>query len=259
MGKIEEYLKNLKGKKADIAIFAGSGFENLIELEKKVSVSYKKIGFDFKEIKGHKRELVFGTKYGKKIVLASRFHLYEDGATDNLFDLFKVLSSLGVKTVISTTATGGIRKGFKEGDLMIIKDHINLSGTNPLIAIKPIEFVDLTNAYDDEYRKICLNIAKKNKIKLFEGVHLQTMGPTYETPAEVNYYRAIGADTVSMSMAFDCICSNYFKMRFLAFAGVSNKAVEEDGEALTHEEVVKTMRSITGKLNVIIDKFLQTV
>lgn len=257
MELIEQYIKNLGNHKATTAIFLGSGFDDSIKLENPQTVLYKDIGFEYREVKGHKRALVFGKLNGHDVVLASRFHLYESGNVQNLFLLYQLLKHIGVKTVIATTAVGAINEQLSPGDLMIIKDHINLSGTNPLIGVHPIEFVDLTNAYDDGLRDKFKKIAKKKGLQLFEGVHLQTMGPTYETPAEVKFYRTIGVDTVSMSMAFGCMCANFLKMRFVAFAGIANKAVVEDGKPLTHDEVLRGMKNISKNFSTLIYDFFE--
>lgn len=248
--------KLLEKFKPEIAIFGGSGFQNLIELENKEIISYKDAGFQYNELKGHNRQFVFGEYKGKKVVVLSRFHYYESGSTENLFSLFEMLSKLGVKTVISTTAVGGINPKLKAGDIVLIKDHINLTGTNPLIAKQPVKFVDLTNAYDRDLRKVIIKISKSLKIKLYEGVHLQSCGPTYETPAEIKFYESIGADTVSMSMVFDNICANYFGMKFVGFAGVTNKASNENSQPLSHEEVLVESQKICEKLRKIVENFL---
>ena len=253
---IEKMFKKLKGQSAEIAIFGGSGLEDLIKLENSVKITYKSVGFKFAEVAGHSRCFEFGTFNGKKIVLVSRFHLYENGSPENMWILYQLLNKLGVKTVIATTATGGINPDFKAGDIMLIKDHINLSGTNPLIGHLPIEFVDMTNAYDKDLREEVKKIAKSLRIKLQEGVHIQTMGPTYETPAEVIFYHSIGGDSVSMSSAFGNICAKFHKMRFVAFASISNEAATYDSPEITHEEVLRISRQASQKLGKIIEKLI---
>ena len=256
---IKKALKKLKGLTAEIAVFAGSGLGDMIELEKPVKVSYKSLGFEYANIGGHERNLVFGTLAGKKVVLATRFHFYEDGSTDDIFDLYEILANIGVKTVISTTAVGGLNPNFEAGDIMLIKDHINLSGSNPLIGRMPIKFVDMTNAYDKALRETTKKIAKRLKINLWEGVHVQVMGPTYETPAEVKFYRMIGGDTVSMSSAYGNICANFHDMKFVGFASISNKAVDENSAPLSHTEVVEVAQKAAQKLGKIISKLIEVL
>ena len=254
--KIERMFKKLKGQSAEIAIFGGSGLEDLIKLENPVKITYKSVGFKFAEVAGHSRHFEFGTFKGKKIVLVSRFHFYESGSAENMWILYTLLHKLGVKSVIATTATGGINPEFKAGDIMLIKDHINLSGANPLIGHLPIEFVDMTNAYDKDLRDEVKKIAKSLKIKLQEGVHVQALGPTYETPAEVIFYRNIGGDSVSMSSAHGNICAKFYKMRFVAFASISNEAATYDSPEITHEEVLRISRQASQKLGKIIEKLI---
>ena len=250
---IKKVVAKLQKHKPLIAVFRGSGFDDIISLENPTIYPYKSLGFKYPEIEGHERQFEFGTYKGVEVVIASRFHYYEFGNTDLLYNLFNILANLGVKTVIATTAVGGINAKLDKGDIMLLKSHINFAGYNPLIGRLPIEFVDLTNAYDKKLREIVKVSAKKLEIDLFEGVHLQACGPTYETPAEVLAYKKMGADTVSMSTAFDNICARKFNMKFLCFAGISNKAVTLDSEALSHEEVVDACKNMSGKVKKIIE------
>lgn len=259
MNSAEKIAKKLKGYNAEVGIILGSGYENLVELENAKTVSYKSLGLEFAEVEGHTRQFIFGEYKGKKIVLISRIHFYESGSTENIFKLFKVLSLIGIKTIISTTAVGGVNSQYKEADLMLIKSHINLTGDNPLIAKQPIKFIDLNNAYDKKLRDLVVKTATKLNIELLQGTHLQAMGPTYETPAEVVYYRTIGADTVSMSTAFDCICARYFDIKFVGFAGITNKASDVDAKPITHEEVLKISKKICKKLSKLIQVIIPLI
>lgn len=253
---IKKALRILKNYNAEIAVFAGSGLKEIIKLENPKTVSYKALGFQFADISGHERCLEFGEFLGKKIVLASRFHYYEDGSSDDMYNLHLLLKALGVKTIISTTATGGINPDFQPGDIMLVKDHINFSSTNPFVGKLPVKFVDMTNAYTKHLREKVKDIAKKQRIKLYEGTHIQVIGPSYETPAEVKFFRMIGADTVSMSLVHGAILARHLDMEFVAFASVSNKAVEENSIPLTHEEVVKVSEKAAKKLAKIISKLI---
>ncbi|MDD4815842.1 MAG: purine-nucleoside phosphorylase [Clostridia bacterium] len=252
----EKVAKKLKNFDAEIGIILGSGYENLVELENAKTVSYKSLGLDFCEVQGHTRQFVFGKFKGKKIVFISRLHFYESGSTENIFNLFKVLSLIGVKTILSTTAVGAVNAKFKEGDIMLVEDHINLTGNNPLIAKQPIKFVDLNNAYDKTIGNLALKTAEKLKIELLQGVHLQATGPTYETPAEVKFFEKIGADTVSMSTAFDCICAKYFDIKFASFAGITNKCLTPNSKPITHAEVLNVSKKICKKLSKLIQAIL---
>ncbi|MDD4686237.1 MAG: purine-nucleoside phosphorylase [Clostridia bacterium] len=258
INEINNVLNEIKIK-PKIALILGSGFKNILELENKIVLDYKQFGFDFKEIEGHKREFIFG--YFKKIpvVIASRMHFYETGNCDQILKLTRILFEMGVRTIIATTAVGGINSDFNAGDMMLIESHINLTGTNPLIGLKPIKFVDMCDAYNKKFRTIAKKISNEFKIKLWEGVHIQVSGPTYETPAEVIAFKKLGADTISMSTALDCICANYYGMNFVAFAGITNQAFTESSEPLTHEEVVKSGNEISKNLGILIRELIPQI
>lgn len=249
-------MKKIGNHKPKIAIILGSGFSDVIDCEVEDIIKYKELGFEYVEVKGHKKQFVFGKFKGVEIVILSRFHYYETGSAENLKKLFKLLSLLGVKVIIATTATGGVNENFEAGDLMLVKDHINLTGYNPLIAQHPVKFVDLTRAYDRKYIDLIQKSAKKLNIDLKTGVHVQTSGPTYETPAEVKMYRLLGGDTVSMSLAYGCICARNLGIKYIAFAGVTNKAQTEDSKPLAHEEVLKVSKKISKVLKNIIEDII---
>lgn len=256
---LEKIMKKLKGKSAEIAVFCGSGLHGLIALENIEKVSYKDMGFEYAEISGHDRFLEFGEFQGKKVVIASRFHYYEDGSPNDMYWLHKVLQKLGVKTIIATTAVGAINESYEAGDIVLVKDHINMSGTNPFVGKLPIEFVDMTNAYDVGLRELVKKIAKSLRIRIHEGTHIQSIGPSYETPAEVKFFRIIGGDTVSMSLVHGNICANHLGMKFVAFASITNKASTEKSAPITHEEVLKNSLLVTEKLGKIIAKLIEKI
>ncbi|MDD3862918.1 MAG: purine-nucleoside phosphorylase, partial [Clostridia bacterium] len=207
-------------------------------------------------IAGHSREFIFGKYKNIPLIIASRVHYYETGDAKNILKFFNILKDFGIKTIIATTAVGAVNEKFKAGDLMLIKDHINLTGTNPLIAREPVMFLDMSNAYDKDLRSKIKKIAKNRSVSIHEGVHIQVSGPSYETPAEVRAFRKFGADTVSMSTAMDCISANYFGIKFVAFAGITNSAITNDSEILLHDDVVKTAGIISKNLSLIIKDLL---
>lgn len=252
----QKLFEKIKKFNAKIALILGSGFEKLLVLENKFAVGYEEFGLKFKNIEGHKREFIFGYFNKIPVILASRIHYYESGDNTQIVEFYKILFNLGIRTVIATTAAGGINKKFNAGDIILIKSHINLSGTNPLIGLQPIRFLDLSDAYNKNFRQKIKEIAKQKKIKIWEGVHLQVSGPTYETPAEIIAFRNLGADSVSMSTVLDCICANYFGIKFIAFAGITNKATTENSQPLTHKEVIETGINISEKLKLIVKEFL---
>ena len=244
-----------KIKKAKIAIILGSGFDGLLKLENKFEVDYKNFGFKSRRVKGHSKKFVFGTMNNIPVVLVSRLHYYEMAKTDELFKLMKTLKSFGVETIIATSAVGGINPNFNAGDLMLIKDHVNFTGINPLMG-KNIKFVDMSNCYDEDLREFAKTVAMKNKIKLHEGVHIQFSGPSYETYKEIEICRTLGIDTVSMSMALDNICANYFEIKFLGIAGVVNQTGGLNENPLSHEEVLENGQKMREKIALLISQIL---
>jgi len=254
-----EKLEKVKKFKAKIALILGSGFDKLLFLENKFTVDYEELGLKYKKIEGHKREFVFGYFNKIPLVLASRVHYYESGDVKQIFEFYKTLHSFGVKTILATTAVGAINKKFKAGDIMLIKSHINMSGTNPLIGLQPVRFTDMGDAYNKDLRATLKQIAKEKRIKIWEGVHVQVSGPSYETPAEIVAFRNLGADTISMSTALDCISANYLGIRFIAFAGISNQAVTENSLPISHNEVVRIANIVSEKLKIIIKGFLNNL
>lgn len=255
----DEKFEKIKKFKSKVALILGSGFDKLLFLENKFTVDYEELGLKYKKIEGHKREFVFGYFNKIPVVLASRVHYYESGDVKQVLEFYKTLHSFGVKTILATTAVGGINKKFKAGDIMLIKSHINMSGTNPLIGLQPVRFTDLSDAYSKDLRAVIKQIAKEKRMKIWEGVHVQVSGPSYETPAEIVAFRNLGADTISMSTALDCICANYLGIRFVAFAGISNQAVTENSLPLSHNEVVRIANIVSEKLKIIIKELLNNL
>lgn len=241
----------------EIAFIMGSGLDDSVpEFENKVIIPYTETEMPHSKVHGFKSKFVFGELFGKNVMMITRNHYYESANTSLVRLPFEILHEFGVKTVIMATATGGVDKSFDVGTLMLIDDHINFTGFNPLIATEKIEFVDLNDAYDKHLIAKTLEIAKKVDVKLEKGIHVQFSGPTYETPAEVNMIRMFGAKTVSMSTAFDTICARYFGMKVLAFASVVNKAGIAE-EIITHEMVLEASRKNSVKINKILNELVK--
>ena len=251
--KYKKLISEIKKKNPKVAIILGSGFADAIRLEDSVEYDYNKLGLKFSSVGGHSRKMIVGTYKGVSTIIISRIHYYESGDSKNVFRLYGLLYEIGIEKLILTTATGGINEEFEAGDLMLIRSHINQTGTNPLIAIEPIKFIDVNKAYDQKLLDTAKKAAKRLKIKLYEGIHIQVSGPSYETFAEVNAFRRMGADTVSMSTALDVICASYFDMKVLAFAGVTNKALTEQSTGISHEEVLQVGEHIAKNFTKIID------
>ncbi|HSE63608.1 MAG TPA: purine-nucleoside phosphorylase [Thermoanaerobaculia bacterium] len=198
---------------------------------------------------GHAGELVLGAvDRTPVVVLSGRVHFYEGRPMSDVVFPARVLARLGVGAVVLTNAAGGVRRTFKPGDLMLITDHINAFGTNPLIgpndeAIGP-RFPDMSRVYDAELRKLAKETARSLRIPLREGVYLGNSGPSYETPAEIRAYRSIGADAVGMSTVPEAIALNHAGVRVIGISTITNMAAGILAKPLDHSEVLATTKKV---------------
>lgn len=246
---LEECVKYIKTKidfSPEIGIILGSGLGELGEkIENPVFINYNDIkGFPVSTAPGHKGRFILGTLSGKKVVcMQGRFHFYEGYSMENVVSPVRVMRSLGVKDLIVTNASGGINENFGVGDIMMITDHINFMGTNPLIGKNDdnigTRFPDMTFAYNPELRKIATECASTMGIEIKQGVYIACAGPSYETPAEIKAFRIMGADAVGMSTVPEVIAANHCGMRVLAFSLVCNMAAGILNCKLTEQEVLE--------------------
>ncbi len=247
MQKTVEFLKGEIGNFVpEIGIILGSGLGELADEYCDIAVSYSEIpNFIKSTVKGHKGRLVFADINGKKVVMMQgRNHFYEGHTMAEITYPVKVMKALGVKTLILTNAAGAVNESFKPSDLMIITDHINLMGTNPLIGTNDDtlgeRFPDMTEIYKKNLIKLAETCGESLGIKLQKGVYLANTGPSYETPAEIRMARLLGADAIGMSTVPEAIVANYCKLNVLGISCISNAASSHDGTALSHEEVIAT-------------------
>ncbi len=194
---------------------------------------------------GHSGNLVFGEVEGIPIAaLQGRIHFYEGYSLAEVTFPVRVLGSLGIRQLIVSNAAGGINEAFHPGDLMLINDHINLIGTNPLIGSNLDElgprFPDMSEAYDATMRQIALHVARQKGITMRQGVYLGLSGPSYETPAEIRMCRMLGADAVGMSTVPEVIVANHMGIRVLGISCISNMAAGILPQKLTHSEVIES-------------------
>jgi purine-nucleoside phosphorylase len=237
-----------------IAIVLGSGLGDFADsLTDAIRIPYGDIPYFSRSTAiGHAGQLVIG-KVGENAVVAmqGRFHPYEGYAADKVVFPIRVFSRMGVGAAILTNAAGGIRKEYGQGRLVVISDHINLQGQNPLVGVEDPRFgprfIDMTEAYCKDYRRITLDAGKKMGIDLGEGVYVGLLGPSYETPAEIRYLRTIGADLVGMSTVAEVIAARQVGMKVLAISCVTNMAAGILGQSINHEEVLETGRRIAGQ------------
>ncbi len=238
---------------ADIGVILGSGLGAFADrLDDARSLPYPEIPhFPLRRVPGHAGHLVTGTLSGKRLIVQQgRAHVYEGYSFEQILLPLRVMHELGVRTLIVTNAAGAVNADFRPGDLMLITDHINMMGTNPLIGpnddalvrrgLGP-RFPDMSGAYDPGLRDDALAAAHDIGIELRQGVYLAVTGPSYETPAEVRAFRALGADAVGMSTVPEVIYARYLGLRVLGLSVIANPAVGLTHEPLSHDEVVRTV------------------
>lgn len=250
-----------------VAIILGSGLGAFAdELTDSTSLAYKEIaGFAQATVEGHAGRLVIG-KAGEVPIAAmqGRFHFYEGYALEDVTFPIRVLKSLGVRTLILTNAAGSLNTELTPGSLMVISDHINLMGVNPLIGANDERFgprfPDLTSTYDPDLQNIVIEEAKGLNIDLRRGVYAALTGPSYETPAEIHMVRTLGADAVGMSTVPEAIVARHMDMRVIGISCITNLAAGVSNRPVDHSQVIATgervreqftelLRRVIAKLN----------
>ena len=234
-----------------IALVLGSGLGAFAdEFENASKIPYAKIPhFPRSTAIGHRGQLVVG-KVGEIPVagMQGRVHLYEGYSAKDVAFPIRVFSRMGIKAVILTNAAGGIKHEFVEGQLVVIKDHINLQGVSPLTGPNDDRFgprfPDMTVAYDRRFREMAVGEGNRNRIALYEGVYAALPGPSYETPAEIRYLRTIGADLVGMSTVPEVIAARHSGIRVLGISCVTNTAAGILDQPLDHKEVLETAERV---------------
>lgn len=238
-----------------VAVVLGSGLGAFAEtLEERQEIHYAQIpGWPQSTAIGHAGKLVFG-RIGNSpaVVMSGRAHLYEGHAIEKVVYGVRALGRLGVKAFIFTNAAGGINLSYSQGALVLVSDHINLQGANPLCGANDDtlgpRFPDMTDAYDAEFRRRAHVIGARLGIELGEGVYAGLLGPSYETPAEIRYLRAIGADLVGMSTVPEVIAARHMGLRCMAISCVTNMAAGVLNQKLDHAEVLEVGRQTRGTM-----------
>jgi purine-nucleoside phosphorylase len=237
-----------------IALVLGSGLGAFAdEFADATRIPYARIPhFPRSTAVGHAGQLVIGKVEGVEVAgMQGRVHLYEGYSAQEVTFPIRVFARLGVKAVILTNAAGGIKKEFTQGRLVVISDHINLQGANPLSGPNADKFgprfPDMTNAYDKRFREVTLAAGRRLGIDLGEGVYAALAGPSYETPAEIRYLRSIGADLVGMSTVPEVIAARHSGMRALGISCVTNAAAGVLDQPLDHKEVLETAERVKSE------------
>lgn len=243
----------------ELALVLGSGLGHLTDAVDGIAIDYADLpGFPPAGVSGHRAKLVVGKLEGTRVaVLGGRAHYYEHGDAAVMRPVLETLTGLGVKTLVLTNAAGSCRADIQPGDLMLISDHINFSGLNPLIGEQTeARFVNMTNAYDPGLRQALLACAKAEALPLAEGVYAWYSGPSFETPAEIRALQVLGADAVGMSTVPEVILGRFLGLKIAAISTVTNMASGLSQEAISHEHT-KAMAPVgAAKLERVLRRFL---
>jgi len=246
-----------------IAIVLGSGLGDFANsLGDAVSIPYEELPhWPVSRVIGHSGKLVVGKTSGRTIAaLAGRSHLYEGHDVGRVAFGVRVLGRLGVRTLVLTNAAGGVNTGFAQGALMVIDDHINLTGHNPLVGENDerfgVRFPDMTEVYSRELRRVADEAGRSLDLTLPHGVYVALMGPSYETPAEIRYLRTIGVDAVGMSTVHEAIVARHMKMDVLGISCITNMAAGVLPQPLDHAEVMETAAKVRGQFIALLERIV---
>jgi purine-nucleoside phosphorylase len=260
------FLKQKYANTPKVGLILGSGLGVLAdEIENPVKIPYNEIpDFPISTVEGHAGQLVFGLLSGVEVVaMQGRFHFYEGYSMEKVTFPVRVMKEIGVEMLIVTNAAGGVNETFSAGDLMIISDHINNMGTNPLIGPNDfkfgVRFPDMSEAYTKELRAVAREIADRLKINVKEGVYFGNPGPVYETPAEIRMVRTMGGDAVGMSTVPEVIVARHSGMKVLGISCISNMAAGILDQPLTHDEVIETTERVKADFLQYIKEIVKTI
>ena len=261
--KARDFLFSKTALRPKVGCVLGSGLGAFAEeVEERVEIPYSEIpGWPVSTALGHAGKLILGKVDGTPVaVMAGRVHFYEGYSIQQVVFPTRVMGALGVTSLLLTNAAGGIHPGLKQGCLVLLCDHINLQGVNPLVGPNDDRFgprfPDMSEVYSKEFRELGHSAARELGLELYEGVYAALSGPSYETPAEIRYLRAIGADLVGMSTVPEAIVASHMGMRTLAISCVTNLAAGISHEKLSHKEVMETGERVRGGLTALLRKTL---
>lgn len=241
----------------EVGLVLGSGLGPLVEeVDAILSVPYEEItGLPVSTVPGHAGRFVFGQLAGRRVMVAQgRVHLYEGRTAEEVTAGVRFMENLGVRQLILTNAAGTLHPHFAPGSWMMLNDHLNLTGTTPLLG--GANFVDMTEVYSSKWRAQFRAVAAEEHVTLHEGVYAGLLGPQYETPAEVRMFRTLGADAVGMSTVLEAIQARALKMEVAGFSCLTNWAAGISGQALDHHEVLETGKAAAEQMMRILRKAL---
>ena len=260
------YIRTRTDAQPELGMILGSGLGDFADtLENRLVIPFSDIpDFPTATVPGHAGAFVFGTKHGKSVVcLQGRLHYYEGHSMSVLSMPVRIMAKLGVKTLLLTNAAGAVNSSYRPGDLMLMTDHINYSGSNPLIGeyhpdFGPM-FPDVSDLYSPSLRMKVKLAAVDAGISLRQGVYMMFSGPSYETPAEIRMARILGADAVGMSTVPEAIVAAQSGIRCLGVSCITNLAAGVSPTKLSHQEVVETAAMVHDKFHSLVDLIVQLV
>lgn len=260
------YIDQMREFSPQIGLILGSGLGGYGEkLNDPVYIDYKDIpGFPVSKVEGHKNRFILGTIFGKRVcAMQGRFHFYEGIGQEKLVLPIRIMKDSGVRTLILTNAAGGVNTSYRPGDLMLISDHINLSGANPLRGDNDESygprFPDMSEVYSSKLRKQIRIASEMAGISLKEGVYVMNSGPSYETPAEVRMLRLLGGDAVGMSTVPEAIAAKHCGLEVAGISCITNMAAGILNQPLNHSEVCETAERVKTVFEKVIDMIIRDI
>jgi purine-nucleoside phosphorylase len=261
-----QYIQEKIKFEPQVGIVLGTGLGGLTgEITPHASLPYSEIPhFPLSTVKGHEGRLIFGELGGRKVVaMQGRFHFYEGYSMQELTFPIRVMKLLGIKLLILSNAAGGVNPDYDIGDLMVIKDHINLMGDNPLIGQNDSNlgprFPDMSEVYDKKIIRQFTKIARQQNVHFQVGVYAAVSGPTFETPAEYKYIRILGADAVGMSTVPEAIVARHMSLPVFAVSIISDLGVEGKIVEISHDDVIDAATLVEPKMTLVLKEMLKNL
>lgn len=259
-------IRAITDRKPTIAITLGSGLGDFVNhLDDTLEIPYEKIeGFPRPTVEGHAGKLIFGTYNNTEVVVIDgRVHYYEGYSQKEVVIPVRVMKLLGVETIILSNACGGVNYDYKPGDIMLISDHINMSGSNPLIGKNIDEFgprfPDMSDVYSESIRKQIKDKCISEGIDVQEGVYMMYSGPSFETPAEIRAFRTLGADAVGMSTVPEAIVARHCGMKVIGISLITNMAAGMLKQELNHQEVLEEGKKAEERFTKVVSIAVETI
>lgn len=261
-----DYIRSKTSVKPKVGIILGSGLGSFVrEIKADATIPYSDIPhFSPPTVEGHSGNLIVGQCGNKDVaILQGRNHFYEGHPMESVVFPTRTLALMGVEVLILTNSAGGYGDGMAAGDFMIIEDHINLMGTNPLMGpnIKELgpRFPDMSEAYDKKLIAQMENVLIQQKTTYHKGIYCGVTGPTYETPAEIRMLKILGGKAVGMSTVPEALAANHLGLRVAALSCITNLAAGVSKQRLTHEEVTETAKRVEQKFCEFLKEFVQVI